>query len=362
MPKFIQPVSMSVTLNDFKKDLEYPLAILGYYPVGFRKDFYGKTNNLLITNFNEDNDFTNVITELKSANRYKIDCYNPDLFLALAAMTIGRDWIVGEYLVYMRDDSVFKVEKLSGNNFERGLASNNSKHLYRKATFDEILNHFDVTTEKVGQALHKEIIGYKLIKHQYEKAAATIGAGNFNSGLSRFDEEGCGYYKLGYLGVENWCQTIENLDKAGVLKLWFEPVYKKKFKANDFIKSYNDVYKIVKVDNNKLFYRDGECAWLDANNVTIATKEEIENLLVTYFYINENEWIKVKNNKVFHDSEEITDFVLSLGKCYNEIPAKFGNYKAILNIDSVVFQETGCVKRTHLSRWLAIYKFITQVK
>ena len=66
--------------------------------------------------------------------------------------------------------------------------------------------------------MNKKIIGYKLIKPEYEKASDAL----LDNSCVKWDkaENFRGYYHL----ILN-SETISNLKKAGVLDLWFEPVY-----------------------------------------------------------------------------------------------------------------------------------------
>lgn len=64
----------------------------------------------------------------------------------------------------------------------------------------------------------KKLIGYKLIKPEYEQASNALLDNNCVKWASAKNFRG--YYHL-TLNSE----TINNLKKAGVLDLWFEPIY-----------------------------------------------------------------------------------------------------------------------------------------
>ena len=66
----------------------------------------------------------------------------------------------------------------------------------------------------------KKIIGYKLVKPEYEESAYQIAKKN----SSTFDKK-----QLNNLCVLKNNISIPNLQKAGVLNLWFEPVYQAKY-------------------------------------------------------------------------------------------------------------------------------------
>ena len=477
MPKFIQPVSMIFDHTNFYKDnLEQKLTDLGYVFKDFSEKYRFDT---LITNYGGKDGDDNIITNLDGSckddyNRYYIDNYNPDLFLAIAAMTNDKTGIVGEWInihnfgsQYPSHPAVMEyLNKEEYNESYIGLAkiieneldskdfgeeiivvlgidnniyvlneSNINNKYYKKATLNELVQHFTMkkedreistlpeyfaifnditnplwskyivwlndkynkdykgstitcyygydgqvkrdsnisnfknnptilTLEQWNNIINKdeEILGYKLIKPEYEKSAADLGQGNLKLGLVRFDYKESNYYKLGYLSVKGWSETIENLNKAGVLAIWFEPVYKNKFEIDSYFKCFGNVYKVVKIINDKLFYRDSEHAWIPVDNAVVPTDEEINTLLVTYFNINETNYVRYEKGDIYHDDEVITNFVLKLGKCYNDIPAKSGEYDARLDINSIMFEKTGCVYNTKLSVWLEIYDFLVENK
>ncbi len=94
MSKFIQPVSMVVTKEQYKRDLRQPLLDMGYEE-GIFGDF--RTFPVLITSFKNNSVVTNVAIDfIANKDYYFIDHYNPKLFLAIAAMTNEGLGIVGE--------------------------------------------------------------------------------------------------------------------------------------------------------------------------------------------------------------------------------------------------------------------------
>ena len=81
----------------------------------------------------------------------------------------------------------------------------------------------ELKTLKQNNMKEKEIIGYKLVKEEYYKAMCSIG----DERLCSADINGTDawYQKYGYLKLAA-SHSIRNLKKAGVLDLWFEPVYR----------------------------------------------------------------------------------------------------------------------------------------
>lgn len=95
MSKFIQPVSMVVTKEQYERDLRKPLLDMGYEE-GILGDF--RTFPVLITSFKNNSVVTNVAIDfIANKDYYFIDHYNPKLFLAIAAMTNESYGIIGEW-------------------------------------------------------------------------------------------------------------------------------------------------------------------------------------------------------------------------------------------------------------------------
>ena len=173
-----------------------------------------------------DNEFWGTCFILPFEDETRVHASNPELVLALAAQTGGEDWIVGEWLVYLNshgDYVLFQVKNISMHcDYTRGYARNGSAS-YRKATKEEIIKHFNMahfgdTKVPLYTVEEREIIGYKWkngFKNRYEVAACLIA----NSLDLEVLMDGTRFKEL---------STVKkNLQEAGVLDLWFEPVYKK---------------------------------------------------------------------------------------------------------------------------------------
>ena len=142
MVQFTQPVSMQVTHKQFNNDLREPLNALGY----INDDITSfNSYNLLITNHGDNhNHVTNYSFDAKTTKgRYFIDYYNPELFLALAAMTNNKGWIKGEYLMF--NDEIFKVLNVNEyggeNNYAKGSITA-SYSSYDRPSKEKLINHF----------------------------------------------------------------------------------------------------------------------------------------------------------------------------------------------------------------------------
>ena len=144
--------------------------------------------------------------------------------------------------------------------------------------------------------MEKKIIGYKLIKPEYEEVALTIAQ------LCSWGEEA----KRLYVNLHR-VDCINRIKEAGVLDLWFAPVYE----------SLETKYTMGSNGNTfELIVKDGRC---------------------------------------FHKQEDITNYLRDVQEFARRLPTKFGNYDFKLDIDSIKINKTGCEsKETLLSQWLNI--------
>lgn len=151
--KFSCPVSMQITREQYEKDLKRGLLDLGYREVDFA--WNSENCEILCTNFQGVLDsLSNVWNgDRGSYNRYSINHYNPELFLALAGMREGEEPYPGEYfkvisdemeLYHLKKNHLYKVKHTDkSNNLTYGyLNKDYRKHLYRKATKEEIIDWF----------------------------------------------------------------------------------------------------------------------------------------------------------------------------------------------------------------------------
>lgn len=101
--------------------------------------------------------------------------------------------------------------------------------------------------------MEKEIIGYKLIKPEYKEAALKIVT------ATSFNTKKCLNYCFAKDSV-----SYNELYKAGVLDLWFEPVYEQK----------ETVYRMgTKEDGFDLIVKDGKVFHNKTEDITEAVKD-----------------------------------------------------------------------------------------
>lgn len=89
---------------------------------------------------------------------------------------------------------------------------------------------------------NKKIIGYKLTKPEYEEAALKLSS------------EACTQKEIKNLKVSTHNLTIPKLKEAGVLDLWFEPVYEEEKKIIKMHSSNKGEFEI-EVKDGKAYYR-----------------------------------------------------------------------------------------------------------
>jgi hypothetical protein len=166
---FIQPVSMKCSREQYERDLKAGLLQMGYKEKQLDCTFENLVNNLngsigAISNISN--------TDLCRWNRYYISEYNPELFLALCAITHFDTGITGEwwYCICNGSQSAFKegglYKQISNNIFNYGSFINdkggpdgwNTDNLsyFRKATSEEIINHLKGKMKKAETKIIKK--------------------------------------------------------------------------------------------------------------------------------------------------------------------------------------------------------------
>ena len=106
--EFKTPVSMQVTQEQYDEYLEGPLIELGWiYDTDWNEEYNPKTDmNYLVL---EGDTRLSFHSHSATPNCHFIDHYNPELFLALAAMTKGEQPIKGEYVIgWFHSDELYR--------------------------------------------------------------------------------------------------------------------------------------------------------------------------------------------------------------------------------------------------------------
>lgn len=185
---FIQPVSMKIpSQEDYERDLKQQLLKLGYTETDYE---WENTSPYLITGWYWHNTDKKEMgfNQKHSANdsTYKIDTYNPQLFLALAGLTddpikVG-DWLMSlDTSIDYHEGNLYQVDTYDGEcitslqscptkgakkRIIRSLGKGEKLH-FRKATGGEVMQHFSnvvVETVSLAEKLLTQIPKYFVVK------------------------------------------------------------------------------------------------------------------------------------------------------------------------------------------------------
>jgi len=135
------------------------------------------------------------------------------------------------------------------------------------------ISSFNYGWFKIEEAMDiksKKIIGYKLIKLEYENAAEDIVFKKVSSPFT-VDKN---YIDTKIFPVQGYTNTILALKEAGVLDLWFEPIYKEEILSKTI--EIGTQKRKAEVFKDKVIVTDG------VGNKRTFTNDKIE-LLCTYF-------------------------------------------------------------------------------
>lgn len=185
--KFKQAVWMKCEKDEQRQSLAYLLKSIGYKMDSGAGKF--DTYPIVCTRFSDQNDlfaFTAGDWRAFPESYFKIDHYNPDLFLAIAAQSEGEEFWPGEWVAlknggYLyesignKGDLVFLKSYANG-----GLPHPFEKSCFRKATLEELVAHFTKDrpselepghfTNKTMQEVADSSPLYKAILEPYLKA------------------------------------------------------------------------------------------------------------------------------------------------------------------------------------------------
>ena len=211
----------------------------------------------------------------------------------------------------------------------------------------------------------EKLIGYKLIIPEYAEAALQIEGGRF-IGIE---------VKNGQILYSKYTESVEKLKNAGVLNLWFKPVYEEEFKAGDWVVVTKEIDKnqakvgvigkIFRIDPKsqyKYCITNNEIIASWCEDVRKATQEEIIKAQEQKVDICGIE-LTIKDNKVFHDKDntDITEYVKAIKLLWestlNDGRLRLNNYDFI--IDNISIKKTGCrTVNSDIKAWLNVAKMI----
>ncbi len=386
--KFITRVVMPCTRLQFIEFLEKPLSLLGYDVDSYTSPSCDEDLHLVSSYAN----IKNVVKLSLKRNLSSLNTmipFNPELFLALAAMTDAEYGIAGEWWICIIDSTQFTCGKLyksvSSLNTSHALIDNrgmvngyyphNLKY-FRKATKEEIISHFENTlnVKKVeepdyskGYIVKVETIDQVNVVSSHIKGKKTTWNNKFNYVIFEPENSGSTLYYV----IPNCCSHYPLLT--------FTEFQEKILKPSQFNQSNQNQEKMEK----KIIKRKVPCDFkywglkkdqeisVDPGkytpnksgyqyyNATIPTEifESWEPVYQTEpkvfkMGIDGVNWfnLTVKEGKCFHKSEDISKFVMGLTDFYNQVPHEFEGYGA--RMSNVTFIVTGCEDvETHLSEW-----------
>jgi len=216
----------------------------------------------------------------------------------------------------------------------------------------------DIKEIHKNNVMEQEIYEYQVKEEFYKLSEALFSECKQDSkgGFGRFDVDS---------------NVKDFYEKAGVLGLWFEPRYKKRYKVGDIVCNHNPdkgnywnekckdgLFVISEVFDNRVMVKPSHDAihssGLLLHEFRLATQEEIEKFNTQKISMNGKFDLTIKNNRVYHESEDITDYVLEMKKWFESLPQKFGRWA--VKFDDVIFNETGCQQViTTIKDWEKIY-------
>ena len=177
-------------------------------------------------------------------------------------------------------------------------------------------NEFDIYLELIEDNMeNKKIIGYKLKDEKFLKSVGWIAHPEDGEFSTIFYET-----KTLYLG-----NSVDRLREAGVLDLWFEPVYEQQFKVGDYVllsnnargwgalseEVENQILQITKIDlldrkDDGGRYYFGKLTTVGKEIVRLATEEEIDKVNNVIIEANSGVYkLEVKNDYVKFGCQEI---------------------------------------------------------
>lgn len=228
---------------------------------------------------------------------------------------------------------------------------------YKEIKFEEFKQH----VLKEQQTMENKIIGYKWKEDKKSFYKAYVAIINISDSVEK---------------ISNNIQFAYNADahiavkEAGVLDLWFTPVYEESYKVGDYFFCIEEKsgyegrlkvpYMCIKENESLLFF--DICRAIEKYRCRKATPEEIEQATIKTVRMGGVDGfdLTVKGGKVYHKSEDITDYVNNVNK---EFGSFINNHKMNSNLDftisDMIIAKSRCEsKKTMLSEWVNIYKLI----
>jgi len=229
---------------------------------------------------------------------------------------------------YLQNDyEIIVCNKTEGNSHYFSLESAKKQFpSYPVLTFKEF-------KQKYLNMEEKKIIGYKLTKPEYKEAVIKI------CNYSVFD------FKRFEIEVSEG--AVEHLQKAGVLDLWFEPVYEEeKFKVGDWVTTTTDVcnsyvkhkkgevFQITEIKSEFVFFSSNGAVRND--RIRKATEEEIKKAQIIEiggYEVKINSY-QIEINNITYGKSQLLDLtvLMKLGQIKSLNVGCSGQYKVDLEL------------------------------
>lgn len=186
----------------------------------------------------------------------------------LKEKTMENNIKVGTTFYHKNDKNlIYTISSFDGNNVEISWGNMGRIQYSLDSVLDNIKDRTWIIT------MEKKIIGYKLIKPEFKNAI---------NNLLTIPQD-----KLDLLTVDGHKRCIADLQKAGVLDLWFEPVYEEeKFKVGDWVTTTTEiancyekhkkgeVFQITEIKSEYVYFSPSQAVSKD--RIRKATEEEIK--------------------------------------------------------------------------------------
>ena len=151
--QFTTPIAMKCTEEQFN-GIKDKLVEMGYIFYGIA---FGEKYRYLSSNFAKDKrcitDLDKISLYFKQANPMIFESFNPDLFLSLSAMTDKEDGIKGEWWK-AKAGVEFHVQ-------QGGEVCGLTRAFFRKATAQEIIEHFEKKGKKEADRIFKLVLDFQ---------------------------------------------------------------------------------------------------------------------------------------------------------------------------------------------------------
>lgn len=193
------------------------------------------------------------------------------------------------YLCYNHRNSTYSVDWTP--------TYQNNLHL-QYIKYKEIITFKEFMKDNI---IERKIIGYKLTKPEFTKAAVAI-EGFIQTGFSNIEDRIFTY--------ENHKDAINKWKTAEVLDIWFTPVYEEEFKVGDFVSFYSELNKKTYTSKIKEWKSSSYCKLENGlepfkSLLRKATLEEIKAATERYVTLSNGKKVMINKDGVYAEGRLI---------------------------------------------------------